>query len=204
LPRPVLTARDLEAIAQGGEITVAPDTLITQLAREEAERRGITIRLAERAPTAASRVIALGADHGGFALKEQIRDWLSHWGYRVMDLGTKSAEPVDYPDFAEAVALAIARGEASCGIVVDTVGVGSAMAANKVPGVRAAPCYDTATARSSREHNDANLLSLGARALRSEDAREIVALWLETPFAGGRHERRIGKLRALDERYRKA
>jgi ribose 5-phosphate isomerase B len=204
LPRPVLTARDLEAIAPGGEITVAPDTLITPLAREEAERRGITIRLAERGGAAAGRIVALGADHGGFALKEQVKGWVAHWGYRVLDVGTSSADPVDYPDFAEAVALAVARGEASCGIVIDTVGVGSAMAANKVPGVRAAPCYDTATARSSREHNDANLLTLGARALRPEDAREIVALWLETPFAGGRHERRVGKLRALDERYRKA
>jgi ribose 5-phosphate isomerase B len=203
LPRPVLIARDLEAIAPGGEISVAADTLITPLAREEAERRGITIRLADRAAAAASRVVALGADHGGYALKEQVKDWLSQWGYRVMDLGTGSAEPVDYPDFAEAVALAVARGEACCGIVVDTVGVGSAMAANKVPGVRAAPCYDTAAARSSREHNDANLLALGARALRPEEAREIVALWLETPFAGGRHERRVGKIRALDERYRK-
>ncbi len=204
MPRPVLTFRDLEAVAPGGEISVAPDTLITPLAREEAERRGITIRLAERAATAAGRVVALGADHGGFALKEQVKGWLAQWGYRVLDLGTSSADPVDYPDIAEAVALAVARGEAWCGIVIDTVGVGSAMAANKVPGVRAAPCYDTATARSSREHNDANLLSLGARALRPEDAREIVALWLETPFAGGRHERRVGKIRGLDERYRKA
>ncbi len=205
MPRPVLTARDLETVASGGEIAISPDALITPLAREEAERRQITIRVVPPGASekAAGRVVAVGADHGGFELKEQIKNWLAQWGYAVRDFGTQSTESVDYPDFAEAVAAAVARGEAWRGIVVDTVGVGSAMAANKVPGVRAAPCYDTAAARSSREHNDANLLALGARMIPATLAREIVGVWLETPFAGGRHERRVEKIRAIEQRHSK-
>lgn len=206
MPRPVLTARDLESVATGGEISIRPDTLVTPLAREEAERRQITIRVAQPAAgeKASDRVVALGADHAGFELKEQIKDWLAQWGYTVRDFGTESTKSVDYPDFAEAVAGAVAGGEAWRGIMVDTVGIGSAMAANKVPGVRAALCYDTPTARSSREHNDANVLTLGARMIPPGLAREIVAVWLETPFAGGRHERRVEKIRAIEHRHRKA
>jgi ribose 5-phosphate isomerase B len=111
---------------------------------------------------------------------------------------------VDYPDLAEAVANAVVRGDAWRGIVIDTAGIGSCIAANKVPGARAALCYDRATARNSREHNDANILSLGARLIPAEVAREIVAVWLETPFAGGRHQRRVDKIRAIEDRHRKA
>ena len=206
MPRPVLTARDLESVATGGEVSIRPDTLVTPLAREEAERRQITIRVAQPAAgeKASGRMIALGADHGGFELKEQIKDWLAQWGYTVRDFGTESRESVDYPDFAEVVAGAVARGEAWRGIMVDTVGIGSAMAANKVPGARAALCYDTAPARSSREHNDANLLTLGAQMIPPALAREIIAVWLETPFAGGRHERRVEKIRAIEQRHSKA
>ena len=208
MPRSVLTAQDLEAIPAGGEITVTPDTLITPLARDEAERRRISIRVAEPAADSPGsnrgRVIALGADHGGYELKEQLKSYLRDWGYTVLDLGTDSTTAVDYPDFAEAVANTVARGDAWRGIVIDSAGIGSSIAANKVPGVRAALCYDRATARNSREHNDANLLSLGARMIAAETAREIVAAWLETPFAGGRHQRRVDKIRAIEERHRKA
>ena len=212
MPRNVLAARDLEDVADGGEVTIAPDTLITPLAREEAERRRISIRVAasvggpSEAGGAAShgRVVALGADHGGYELKEQLRNYLRDWGYTVLDLGTSSADAVDYPDFAEAVANAVVRGDAWRGVVIDSAGIGSAIAANKVPGARAALCYDRATARNSREHNDANLLSLGARLIPAEVAREILAVWLETPFAGGRHQRRVDKIRAIEERHRKA
>jgi ribose 5-phosphate isomerase B len=112
-------------------------------------------------------------------------------------------EAVDYPDFAEAVGNAVARGEAWLGIVLDSAGIGSSIAANKVPGVRAALCYDRATARNSREHNDANVLALGAKLIAPEAAREIVALWLSTPFAGGRHQRRVDKIRSIEERSAK-
>ena len=215
--KPLITAADLERIPQNGEIAITEDTLITPLAREEAERRGIAFRIgtpvdrgavpgaasAENSAEKSARMVAIGADHGGFELKEQLKGHLRDWGYGVLDLGTNSAEAVDYPDFAEAVGNAVARGEAWLGIVLDSAGIGSAMAANKVPGVRAALCYDRATARNSREHNDANVLTLGAKLLAPEVAREIVALWLSTPFAGGRHQRRVDKIRAIEERPEK-
>jgi ribose 5-phosphate isomerase B len=209
VPRKVLTAGDLEGVADGGEIAVEAGTLVTLLAREEAQRRGITLRAAEGAAPKAGesqgrRIVALGADHGGFELKEQLKDYLKEWGYTPLDLGTSSAAAVDYPDFAEAVGNAVARGEAWRGVVIDSAGIGSSIAANKVPGVRAALCYDRATARNSREHNDANLLSLGARLIPAETAREILAVWLETAFAGGRHQRRVDKIRGIEERHRKA
>jgi ribose 5-phosphate isomerase B len=207
VPRSVLTAGDLEGVADGGEIAIAPGALVTPLAREEAIRRGITIRVAETAALNQSnhgRVVALGADHGGFEMKERLKEHLRDWGYAILDLGTSSTAAVDYPDYAEAVANAVARGEAWRGIVIDSAGIGSSIAANKVPGARAALCYDRATARSSREHNDANPLSLGARMIPPEVAREIVAVWLETPFAGGRHQRRVDKIRDIEERHRKA
>lgn len=207
MPRTVLTARDLESVPDGGEVTIAPDALITALAREEAERRRISIRVAE--PTAGEgkssdgRTVAIGADHGGYDLKEILKGHLRDWGYTILDQGTDGTASVDYPDFAEAVANAVARGDAWRGIIIDSVGIGSSIAANKVAGARAALCYDRATARNSREHNDANILSLGARMTPPEVAREILAVWLETPFAGGRHQRRIDKIRAIEERNRK-
>jgi ribose 5-phosphate isomerase B len=215
--KPLITAADLERIPQNGALAITEDTLITPLAREEAERRGITFRIgtpvdrgtvpgaasAENSAGKSARMVAIGADHGGFELKEQLKGHLRDWGYGVLDLGTNSSEAVDYPDFAEAVGNAVARGEAWLGIMLDSAGIGSAMAANKVPGVRAALCYDRATARNSREHNDANVLTLGAKLLAPEIAREIVALWLSTPFAGGRHQRRVDKIRAIEERPEK-
>src|ERR1700693_4090449 len=215
--KPLITAADLERVPQNGELAITEETLITPLAREVAERRGITFRVAssrdrepssgaasgETASEKCARVVAIGADHGGFELKQQLKDHLRDWGYQVLDLGTDSAEPVDYPDFAEAVGNAVARGEAWLGIVLDSAGIGSSIAANTVPGVRAALCYDRAPARNSREHNDANVLSLGAKLISPEDAREIVALWLSTPFAGGRHQRRVDKIRSIEERSAK-
>jgi ribose 5-phosphate isomerase B len=215
--KPLITAADLERVPQNGEVAVTDDTIITPLAREEAERRGITFRIAsprekETSSSAESkeissekfaRVIAIGADHGGFELKQQLKEYLRDWGYQVLDLGTNSTDAVDYPDFAEAVGNAVARGEAWLGIVLDSAGIGSSIAANKVPGVRAALCYDRATARNSREHNDANVLTLGAKLIAPEAAREIVALWLSTPFAGGRHQRRVDKIRSIEERSAK-
>jgi ribose 5-phosphate isomerase B len=211
--KPVLTAADLERLPEGGEVTVTPETLITPLARDEAERRGITLRIvssheregsgvASGAPEKSEesgRAVAIGADHGGFELKEKLKGYLRDWGYKVLDLGTDSTAAVDYPDFAEAVANAVSRGEARLGVVVDGSGIGSSIAANKVAGARAALCYDRATARNSREHNDANVLSLGAKLISLEAAREILAIWLSTPFAGGRHQRRVDKIRSIEE-----
>ena len=146
--KPLITAADLERVPQNGELAITDDTIITPLAREEAERRGITFRIAsarereasssaasgESSPEKSARVVAIGADHGGFELKQQLKGHLRDWGYQVLDLGTDSAEAVDYPDFAEAVGNAVARGEAWLGIVLDSAGIGSSIAANKVPG----------------------------------------------------------------------
>lgn len=209
MARSVLTLRDLEPLGAGGEVLLPRGAIVTELAREEARRRGITIRFeeskvasAEAGDPTGSRVVAIGADHGGFDLKKELCEYVAQWGYKVLDLGTSSREAVDYPDLAEAVANAVARGDAWRGIVIDTAGIGSSIAANKVPGARAALCYDRATARNSREHNDANILSLGAHLIPAEVAREVVAVWLKTPFAGGRHQRRVDKIRAIEERHR--
>ena len=146
------------------------------------------------AAVAADDEIAIGADHGGFALKQKLVGYLRDKGYRVNDCGTDSAEAVDYPDFARAVARAVAGGGSRWGIVVDGAGIGSCMAANKVRGVRAALCYDVSSARNSREHNHANVLTLGAGLIGESLARQIVDAWLATDWGGGRHARRVAKI----------
>jgi len=145
------------------------------------------------------KTVALGADHGGFPLKETLKAHLGDQGYRVEDCGTYSAEAVDYPDFAYAVAKMVSNGEAWRGIIIDGAGIGSCMAANKVSGVRAAMCYDHATAVNSREHNNANVLTLGAGLIGSSLARQIVDTWLSTEFGGGRHARRVDKIMAFEK-----
>jgi ribose 5-phosphate isomerase B len=143
--------------------------------------------------------IAIGADHGGFALKERLGFRLKERGHRVIDCGTDSTDAVDYPDYAVAVASKVASGEADVGIMVDGAGIGSAMAANKIPGVRAALCYDVSTARNAREHNHANMVTLGAGLIGDGLAWQIVQEFLATPYGGGRHARRVAKIDALDE-----
>jgi ribose 5-phosphate isomerase B len=145
--------------------------------------------------------IAIGADHGGFKLKEFLAFRLREQGYPVTDCGTGSTESVDYPDFALKVAELVASGGCACGIVVDGAGIGSAMVANKVPGVRAALCYDLSSARNSREHNHANLLTLGAGLIGQDLAWQIVGTWLDTPWGGGRHAARVGKIGEVERRY---
>lgn len=159
------------------------------------------------APTAApsaGQVVALGADHGGFAMKQSLKNFLTEQGYSVVDCGTHSTDAVDYPDFAFAVARLVSEGKAWRGIIVDGAGIGSCMVANKVPGVRAALCYDHATASNSREHNDANVLTLGAGLIGENLARQIVKTWLATPFGGGRHARRVDKIMAVEKQFLKS
>lgn len=145
--------------------------------------------------------LAVGADHGGFPLKERIAFKLREAGWEVTDCGTDSHDPVDYPDFAHAVAEKVASGECRWGIVIDGAGIGSAMVANKVPGIRAATCYDISSARNSREHNHANVLSLGAGLIGEALAWQIVEEWLSTDWGGGRHARRVSMIEALEQRY---
>ena len=144
--------------------------------------------------------IAVGADHGGVALKDAIVANLREEGHSVVDHGTHGSEAVDYPDFALKVAHEVAAGAADFGIMVDGAGIGSCMAANKVPGVRAAMCYDVTTATNAREHNNANVLTLGGSLLGVRLALEVVDRFLATSFGGGRHARRVAKIDALDAR----
>lgn len=145
--------------------------------------------------------IAIGADHGGFALKERIGRVLAEQGYEVRDCGTHGPEAVDYPDFAHVVARLVADGACRSGIIVDGAGIGSAMVANKVPGVRAANCHDLSSARNSREHNHANVLTLGAGFLGERIALDIVQAWLGTEWGPGRHAARVDKITDVERRY---
>jgi ribose 5-phosphate isomerase B len=146
-----------------------------------------------------SKTIAIGADHGGYSLKENLKTYLIQEGYQIVDCGTGNTDSVDYPDFAQAVALQVQSGEAWRGIMIDGAGIGSCMAANKVSGVRAAMCYDHATAYNSREHNDANLLTLGAGLIGVNLAKQIVKTFLDTKFGGDRHARRVDKIMELEK-----
>lgn len=146
--------------------------------------------------------IAIASDHGGFALKEDLKGFLAELGHQVADLGPADEQAVDYPDFAVQAAVAVAAGLVERAVMIDGAGIGSCMVANKVPGCRAAMCYDLSTASSAREHNDANLLTLGGGLIGRNLARQIAKTFLETDFAGGRHARRVDKIKALDQGLR--
>jgi len=227
--RPTITEADVLAMPRGARLPVPSDALVTPLARQAAAERRVELEPAPGAAVEATRLhvippvlatrpgseaknlmasaghlVALGADHGGYAMKEDLKTYLGELGYQVVDCGTSSTEAVDYPDFAYAVARLVAEGRAWRGIVVDGAGIGSCMAANKVPGVRAAMCYDHATAVNSREHNDANVLALGGMLLGRNLARDIVKTWLVTDFGGGRHARRVDKIAEIEKRYKRS
>ncbi len=144
--------------------------------------------------------IVLGADHAGFALKEKVREYLTSKGLEVDDQGPLTPDPVDYPDYAEKVATRVASKEADYGVLMCGTGLGVAIAANKVRGIRAATCNDTLSAHFARAHNDANVLALGGRLVDDATARKILDVWLATPFEGGRHARRVEKIAAIDQK----
>jgi len=146
--------------------------------------------------------IAVGSDHSGFRLKQEVLSWLSEMGHEALDFGTASADSVDYPDYALSACEAVASGKAGLGILVCGTGLGMAITANKVPGIRAVTCSDTFSARCSREHNDANVLCLGERVIGFGVARDIVETWLASSFAAGRHVRRVDKIAAIERKYR--
>ena len=145
--------------------------------------------------------IAIGSDHAGFRLKGIIKQRFSTPGREFTDFGVNAPQPADYPDIAAAVGEAVARGEYDQGILICGTGIGMVIAANKVPGIRAAQCHDVFTAKAAREHNDANILTLGERVLKPEVACDIVDAWLQARFAGGRHTRRLEKIRELEKKY---
>lgn len=199
MTRSIVTEDVVRAAARRGRaIRVGPEDAVAPGARALAEALGVRIEREGADPPSGALTLVVGSDHAGFALKEELKTWLSQKGYAVRDVGCHSTEAVDYPDYARALAEMVARGEAWRGIMVDGAGIGSAMVANKVAGVRAAPCYDLSTARNAREHNDANVLTLGGGLIGAALARQIVELWLATEFAGGRHARRVEKINALD------
>lgn len=142
--------------------------------------------------------VAIGSDHGGFAAKEVVKEYLRSRGYRMTDVGTFSSEKVDYPDYAVKVALKVKNGDCERGVMIDGAGIGSSMVCNKIKGIRAALCYDQNTIINSREHNNANVLTLGGPLHAPEDLCRMVAIWLETRFAGGRHWPRVNKIMAVE------
>lgn len=201
--RPVIDETVVNAVPEGGKLELPPNALVTPLAQSTALARRVTLVASEGHYTDMNgQTIALGADHGGFPMKEMLKAELQG-KYTVIDCGTNSTESVDYPDFALAVAEQVASGRAWRGIMIDGAGIGSCMVANKVPGVRAAMCYDNATAVNSREHNDANVLTLGAGLIGNALAKQIVEVWLTTNYQGGRHRSRIAKLQNIERKYTK-
>jgi len=188
----LITEDDLRAASRGSTVRINAKALITPLAADLARERHLTL---ERLPL--TRKIAIGADHGGFEMKEALKGVLEELGCQYQDFGTNSTNPVDYPDFAQAVSIAVARKACDLGIMIDGAGIGSCMVANKIPGVRAAMCYDEASARNSREHNGANVLTLGGKTISINKMREIVRVWLSSDLTEERHLRRVAKIDAL-------
>jgi ribose 5-phosphate isomerase B len=200
----VITEDDVRGLEPGSVLRIAEAARLTPLASDiVSEKRIEIVRRAPRRGSKTSRLIAVGADHGGFQMKEELKSLLETLGHRVHDFGTNSEEAVDYPDFAHAVAAAVAEGTSDVGIIIDGAGVGSAITANKVPGVRAAACYSVNVARNSREHNDANVLTLGSKTISSAEMREIVSAWLATEITEDRHRKRVAKIKAIERQYQR-
>ncbi len=198
----IITEDDVRGLEPGSVLRIAESARLTPLAADIVSEKRIELaRRVSRQGSQASKLIAIGADHGGFKMKETLKRFLSELGHRVQDFGTNSEEAVDYPDFAHAVARAVADHSAEVGIIIDGAGVGSAMTANKVPGVRAAACYSVAVARNSREHNDANVLTLGSKTINEAEMREIVKAWLSTELKEERHRKRVDKIVSVERQY---
>ena len=195
---------DLRGLDAGSRVRISENAKFTPLARDIVSERQIQlITKASRNIGLKVRTIAIGADHGGFKMKEQVKAFLVELGLQVRDFGTNSTDAVDYPDFAHAVAKAVGSKQADVGILIDGAGIGSAMAANKVPGVRAAACYSAALARNGREHNGANVLTLGSGQNSLDEAKTIIEAFVTTEITEDRHKHRVGKIDSIDREYRK-
>ena len=207
----LLTEEMVQQLPVGSSYPLTAVTRITPLARQAAlERRIKLIEVDDQTPPLMSanqsttqKTIAIGADHGGVGLKDALKKMLlsDEFEYNLIDCGTHNKDSVDYPDYAYAVAQQVGSGKAWRGIMIDGAGIGSCMVANKLPGIRAAMCYDQSTAVNSREHNNANVLTLGAGLIGTNLAKQIVTTWLSTDFGGGRHARRVNKIDQISKRY---
>ncbi len=199
----LITEDDLRGLEAGSRVRVAEKVKFTPLANDIVNDLQIElIRKTSRKSAVKVRSVAIGADHGGFKLKEQLKNFLADFGLNVRDFGTDSEDAVDYPDIAHAVAKSVAGRQVDVGIIIDGAGIGSAMAANKVPNVRAAQCYSAALAKNSREHNGANVLTLGAGQNSFEEIKNIAEAFISTDISEERHMKRVGKIDNIDKQYR--
>jgi RpiB/LacA/LacB family sugar-phosphate isomerase len=204
----IITEADARVLEIGETVELRRGGQVTPLAADTLKARRVTVLSDDRleqdadglAPVADIKRLAIGSDHSGLALKAAITQSLRAKGIAVDDLGTLTAEPVDYPDTAARVARSVSRGEADAGIVIDGAGIGSSITANKVKGVRAAVCHDATMARYARQHNGANVLSLGSTLVSAKDALAVVDVWINTPMKEPRYIRRLAKIRAVEER----
>ncbi len=205
----LITEDDVKRIIKSGatEMIVEKGSVLTPLAQDRIRSSGIKI-LEESSSDSTGNLnvkkkIIIGSDHTGVKQKKILFDLLKNEGYEINDIGTFTEDPVDYPDIAFNVANRVAIGECDLGILLDATGIPSAVAANKVPGIRAVTCYNEFSARSSREHNDANVLVLGARSLGEETIKSIANVWLKSNFLGNRHQSRLDKIKMIEEKFSK-
>ena len=198
----LITEDDLRGLDFGAKLRIAENAKFTPLADDIIKEKNIIlIKKSSRRSSTKIKSVAVGADHGGFGFKEQLKDFLIESGLQVRDFGTNSTDEVDYPDFAHAVAKAVGEKQVDVGIIIDGAGIGSAMTANKVPNVRAAACYSPSLAKNSREHNGANVLTLGSGQNNFSEIKEIVEAWLSTDLTEERHKKRVGKIDAIQKQY---
>ena len=202
----IITEADARTLDIGSTVSLKSGGHVTPLAADTLKARRVTVvsgvaeaSLDGLAPVANIKSLAIGSDHSGVALKATLREYLRQRGLSVLDVGTEGSDPVDYPDIAAQVARLVSRKEVDAAIVIDGAGIGSAIAANKIAGARAAMCTDKTIARYSREHNGANVLALGASLVSADDAKAIVDTWLATPMGEARYIRRLAKIRALEK-----
>lgn len=209
MTKKLITEEDVKKILKNGgrEILVEKGSLLTPLAKDRILHSGLKIvetSLSSAFTDFPSQIkICIGSDHTGVKTKKVLYDYLKQKGFDLFDIGTFTEDAVDYPDIAYKAANSVVIGEVRFGIIIDATGIPSAIAANKIPGIRAATCYNEFSAKSSREHNDANILVIGARALGEETIKSITDVWLSSKFLGDRHQKRLDKIKAIEEKFSK-
>jgi ribose 5-phosphate isomerase B len=206
--RKVISNNTVDDVYRSGKlfIEVGPDDILTPLAQDRIKELGMVVKTAGTNPGNNDKlnIVGLGCDHTGYKLKIIIKELLQKKGFEIIDVGTNSESSCDYPDYALATAQKIIERKVDFGIMIDATGIPSAITANKIPGIRAATCYNEFTAWSARNHNNANLMVIGAKAIGEETAKSILEKWLSTEFEGGRHQKRLDKITKIEEKFYKA